>query len=112
MRESSVTHHPNHDAVCFHVQQCVEKLMKAGLIHVGAHAPKIHDLSDLSGLLKKVHPQWQWDEAELDRIGEGAIAGRYPGEEATADEAAAAIDVMVRIRPPLLRLLDAPPAAT
>lgn len=28
-RELQVSHEPNFDAVCFHAQQCIEKLMKA-----------------------------------------------------------------------------------
>jgi HEPN domain-containing protein len=42
---------PNYDAVCFHAQQCVEKLMKAAVIAKGEIPPRMHDLTVLSGLL-------------------------------------------------------------
>jgi HEPN domain-containing protein len=43
-RERRVRKSPNWDAVCFHSQQCVEKLFKALLIHYGVMPPKTHDL--------------------------------------------------------------------
>jgi hypothetical protein len=36
------------DAVVFHAQQCVEKLLKARLIQVGQPVDKIHDLAALA----------------------------------------------------------------
>lgn len=36
------------DAVVFHAQQCVEKLLKARLIQLGQAVDKIHDLATLS----------------------------------------------------------------
>ena len=33
-RELAAVEQPNYDAVCFHAQQCIEKLMKALLIHL------------------------------------------------------------------------------
>ncbi|MBI2190739.1 MAG: HEPN domain-containing protein [Planctomycetes bacterium] len=35
-RELQVKENPNFDAVCYHAEQCVEKLMKGLLIHLGA----------------------------------------------------------------------------
>jgi len=34
-REFAVQEEPNHDAVCFHAQQCAEKYLKARLIEEG-----------------------------------------------------------------------------
>ncbi len=43
---------PNYDAACFHVQQCVEKYLKARLNEIGIVFDKTHNLSDLlDGLL-------------------------------------------------------------
>jgi len=55
-RELQATANPNYDAVCFHAQQCVEKLMKALLIHLGVTPPKTHDLGALEALLTPVCP--------------------------------------------------------
>ncbi|MGH9448212.1 MAG: HEPN domain-containing protein [Terriglobia bacterium] len=50
-RELLATEFPNFDAVCFHAEQAVEKLMKAMLIHLGVTPPRTHDLVVLGGLL-------------------------------------------------------------
>jgi len=42
------------DAVVFHAQQCVEKLLKAWLIQRGQQVDKIHDLAALRILLGPV----------------------------------------------------------
>ena len=39
-RESRARKDPNYDAVCFHAQQCVEKLIKALLIHRATSLPR------------------------------------------------------------------------
>ncbi len=55
-REFRALTSPNYDAVCFHCQQCIEKLLKGTLIHRRAAAPRIHDLVELSRLLRRVVP--------------------------------------------------------
>ena len=47
LREMAVTEDPNYDAVCFHAQQCIEKLVKAALIARSIVPPKSHDLPTL-----------------------------------------------------------------
>ena len=46
-REFAVQDEPNHDAVCFHAQQCAEKYLKARLIEVGLPVMRTHDLEIL-----------------------------------------------------------------
>lgn len=36
-----------HNQVCFHAQQCVEKILKALLVHNQHNFPKTHDLKEL-----------------------------------------------------------------
>ena len=67
----------NHDAICFHCQQCVEKLMKALLIHLGATPPKTHMLLALDELLCSVCSQWSWPADELRFLSHAAIFLRY-----------------------------------
>lgn len=43
-REVAATQKPNHDAVCFHAQQAIEKLIKAILIEKNQTFPRTHDL--------------------------------------------------------------------
>jgi len=46
-REHAVEVEPNYDAVCFHSQQAVEKLLKARLQEADIAFRKIHDLTVL-----------------------------------------------------------------
>ncbi len=98
---------PNYDAVCFHAQQCVEKLMKATLIARGQIPPKNHDLTVLDGLLASVEPQWSWPVEELRLLSRSAVIFRYPGEAADREEAEAALGVSTAMRERLLGLLKA-----
>ena len=59
-RELAVLEQPNYDAVCFHAQQCIEKLMKGLLIHRGIVPTKTHDLAYLRKLLSPACPEWTW----------------------------------------------------
>ena len=96
---------PNYDAVCFHAQQCAEKLMKAALIIEGQIPPKSHDLTALSDRLSTVAPDWQWPVEELRLLSRSAVIFRYPGESAGREEAEAALSVSKAIRERLRSLL-------
>jgi len=41
------TQNPATDAICFHMQQCVEKYLKAYLIYFGKEIRKTHDIAEL-----------------------------------------------------------------
>jgi HEPN domain-containing protein len=101
-RELKATESPNFDAVCFHAQQCVEKLMKALLIHLGIVPPRTHDLTELGRLLAPVCPQWTWPVQELRFLTRAAVDFRYPGESANLEEATESLDIANRIRKRLL----------
>src|ERR1039457_172591 len=55
-REFRVRRRANHDAVCFHAQQTVEKYLKARLIVAGINFPRTHDLVALLALVQKAEP--------------------------------------------------------
>lgn len=105
-REHSAEDGPSFDASCFHAQQCVEKLMKAVLISNEVLAPRTHDLNVLGRLIAAAQPDWSWDEAELQLLTRAAVAYRYPGESAEAEDATEALNACTRIRENLLKLLD------
>ncbi len=105
-RELRAIESPNFDAVCFHAQQCIEKLMKALLIHLGALPPKTHDLATLDRLLEPVCKGWSWPVAELRLLSLAAIAFRYPGESADREEAVQAFDIASRMREILRQRLE------
>ena len=105
-RETLVTDDANLDAISFHAQQCVEKLMKAVLIAAQTDAPKTHDLVRLSRLVTDVRPAWAWEERELRELTRGAVAFRYPDSSPTESEARQALEMCERMRLPLLALLS------
>ena len=104
-REIQATATPNYDAVCFHAQQCVEKLMKALLIHLGVTPPKTHDLRALEALLVPVCPAWSWPAQDLRFLTRASVDFRYPGEQADQEEARQAYEISSSLRQRLRQLL-------
>jgi HEPN domain-containing protein len=104
-RELAVAQEPNYDAVCFHAQQCVEKLMKAVPISRHQIPPKTHDLMRLNGLLNSAIPGWSWPLPDLRLLDRAAVDYRYPGESADEAEAKQALAVADRLRQSLRELL-------
>jgi len=108
-RELNVPENPNYDAICFHAQQCVEKLMKAVLILHGNTPRKTHDLVELDRSLGLVCEEWDWSLAELRFLSLSAVTFRYPGDFADSDDAHRAFDICTRMRARLLELLEQKP---
>ena len=104
-RELQAAGERNLDAVCFHAQQCVEKLMKGLLIHLGVTPPRTHDLLELDALLTPVCPSWSWTVRELRLLTQAGIEFRYPGESADDLEASRSFDIASRARIKLRGLL-------
>lgn len=107
-RESMVSVDPSYDAVCFHAQQCIEKLMKAVLIDRGQAPPRTHDLLALASQLAVVVPSWSWAAAELSTLSAAAVGFRYPGDPAEHEDADDMLDICRRVRASLLPLLPPP----
>ncbi|MCK5804431.1 MAG: HEPN domain-containing protein [Lentisphaeria bacterium] len=105
-RELSAVDLPNYDAVCFHAQQCIEKLMKGLLIERDSTPPKIHDLAELHRLLIRACPDWDWDLGELHYLSRAAVEFRYPGESADHEDAAQSMAICERLRIALMRHLQ------
>jgi len=100
-RELTVTDCPNYDAVCFHAQQCVEKLFKAMIIFAGGLPPKTHDLTQLASLCLN----GSWSVEDLHFLTRAAVDYRYPGEQADIEEAAEAMKICERLHDDLLEQL-------
>jgi HEPN domain-containing protein len=93
------------EAVCFHVQQCVEKYLKAMLVAIQAIVPKIHDIENLVSLLpRELRPNLGVD---LQRKLTGfAVEPRYPDEPSPSlAEARAAVALARRVRREVRRKL-------
>ncbi len=97
-RESQVVDGPNHDAVCFHAQQCVEKYLKAKLVDADVEFGKTHDLGIILNLLVRVVPSWESLREDMDALSGLAVEVRYPGYCAEADDAAEAMEIARRVR--------------
>ena len=97
-RELAATSSPNPDAVCFHAQQCVEKLMKAVLAEKGVQFPKKHDLVFFEQLVKQVAASWTCDRNDLLMLAPGAVDYRYPGQSAGPQDAKNAVEACDRLR--------------
>ena len=103
-RENSVVMEPNCDDVCFHAQQCIEKLLKALLVADGIQPPKTHDLIALGELLRPQHADLELPLEDLLRLSRAGVVFRCPGETATPEMAAAALAICTRLRERLLAL--------
>src|SRR3989344_9145454 len=66
-----------YDTICFHAQQCVEKYIKALLIHLAIDFPKIHDIGEL---IRLVPPNYDIPISKVDqeKLTDYSIASRYP----------------------------------
>src|SRR3974390_420206 len=103
-RELAAIEQANYDAVCFHAQQCIEKLMKALLIQLDLMPTKTHDLAFLDQLLAPVCLGWSSPSDALRFLSGAAVAFRDPGESADREEAAQAFDIATPMREKLLLL--------
>ena len=68
------------EAVCFHCQQYVEKLLKAFLTLKGIEAPKTHDLRRLIQLASPMEPKLVELAVESDALTFHGVQSRYPGD--------------------------------
>jgi HEPN domain-containing protein len=77
-----------HQAVCFHCQQYVEKLLKALLTRHEIEAPRTHDLRRLIQLAGPIAPGVEVLADRADALSLAAVEIRYPddGREVTAEE--------------------------
>jgi len=105
-RELRAEDGPNFDAVCFHAQQCIEKLFKARIIQFGAVPPRSHDLVTLQEVLAGLHPDWSWHVEELRFLTRAAVEFRYPGESADRVEAEEAFRICEGVRASLLKAFE------
>ncbi|NLB66149.1 MAG: HEPN domain-containing protein [Lentisphaerae bacterium] len=107
-REFRARKRPNFDSACFHAQQCVEKTIKAILESINQPIRKVHDLVVLLAECPPCSALTELLRNDLELLSQYAIAFRYPGVDATREQAALAIDAMDRCREQLALLLPSP----
>jgi len=89
---------PLPSVACFHCQQCAEKYLKALLVRHGLEVPRTHDLRELRRLLLTAEPAVDLITDPLLLLNPYAVEFRYPGEEATIEEAREAVAAMKAVR--------------
>lgn len=93
------------DGICYHCQQCIEKLIKGLLLKRGIPFPKVHDLRLLGEMLSQSQPELVLAEEDLDFLTEAGVAFRYPGISASLAHAEKAFELCSRLRDRLLTYL-------
>lgn len=86
------------DVICNQCHQCAEKYVKALLVRHQIEFPKAHDLRELEDLLLNIEPEVRLIDDYLHALNPYGIDIRYPGLQATAEEAKDAIRAMKVIR--------------
>lgn len=87
-----------HNSICFHVQQCIEKYLKAWLQEVNIRAPRTHNLVELLDVIVQTLPDWSHWQPDLKRIAGYAVDPRYPGDSRTADDTQHAMHICDEVR--------------
>ena len=108
LREWRARKNRNHDAVCFHAQQCIEKYLKACLQKHQISFTKTHDLVILVKACLPAQPLWETWNDEMDMLTRYAVLFRYPGESATREDALRAVRIMRKHREEIRETLGLP----
>ena len=105
LREYRARKNRNHDAVCFHAQQCIEKYFKAFLQKQQIPFSKTHDLVMLVRACVPKQPLWETWVEEMDVLTRYAVLFRYPGESATREDSIRAVRILRKHRKELRQAL-------
>ena len=84
--------------VGFHIQQCIEKYLKARLNESGTVFSKTHALDQLLNQTIAVEPLWSSFQPALKQISDFAVQPRYPGFVVTKSEATKALKIVRAFR--------------
>lgn len=66
--------------LCYHLQQCVEKSLKAVLVRHNMPFPYTHNISVLITLVRKTKAKWPKPLNRCAELTDYAVSTRYPGE--------------------------------
>ncbi|MDE0427728.1 MAG: HEPN domain-containing protein [Candidatus Poribacteria bacterium] len=98
MRQNHQSSTPVYDAICFHAQQCIEKYLKAWLQEANIPFSKTHDLKDSLSLIAPTIPAWRAWHSDFSSFTTHAVDLHYPGEFATAEDAAHVVQICTTVR--------------
>ena len=108
-RTLAVSDEPLFDLICFHCQQAAEKYLKALLQDLDVEVPRTHKLGDLLLLLHAHDAKVKTLGRSLAALNRYAVDVRYPGEDASKRQAAAALRHAEKVRGVLREHLGLPP---
>lgn len=104
-----VTENPATDAICFHMQQCVEKYLKAFLIYHGKEIQKTHILEELVKECIEIERDFQkLFDIKVQTLTDFAVETRYPGDILfpSVDETKEAVEIAVKVKEFVTRKLE------
>ena len=84
--------------ICFHVQQCAEKYLKALLISRNIEPPRMHSLEMLLDLIVDNVPELEQCRDMLTGLTPYSVEYRYPGVVATPDDAKYCVETVRELR--------------
>jgi len=98
----------NGRSICFHLQQCIEKLFKAELMRMALPVLKTHNPRKLSDLLHQADYGWSAETMTLNRLSLAAVDFRYPdpSEPEPEIDLALILQIAAELRARLLDLLE------
>ncbi|MBN2519356.1 MAG: HEPN domain-containing protein [Bacteroidales bacterium] len=80
-KDELATENPATDTVCFHLQQCIEKYLKAFIIFHQKEIRRTHDIAELIEACIEIDPAFKMlYEYDADNLTVYAIEVRYPDE--------------------------------
>lgn len=88
------------EIICFHAQQCVEKYLKAFLVHVNIKFPRTHDLNQLIQLCINQDATFNELQTMTKELNAYAVTVRYPDAwcEISREDSSNAVKMATYIR--------------
>jgi len=77
-KDEIFTDEPATDAICFHMQQCIEKYLKAYLVFYGKEIRKTHDIAELIKSCSEIDSEFiKLSKMNVDELTDYAVELRY-----------------------------------
>jgi HEPN domain-containing protein len=109
-KDEMKTDNPATDAVCFHMQQCVEKYLKSYLIFNSKEFRRTHDIAELIDYCSEINPEFQeLYKMNADKLTKYSVEIRYAEELyfPSIEEAEEAIKIAEQVKDFVLKKLKA-----
>lgn len=100
-KDEMLTDAPVTDAICFHMQQAVEKYLKAFLVFNNREIRKTHDIAELVEACKEIDSDFDYlYEIRADKLTMYAVEFKYPGEVLfpSLEETREAIEIAEKVK--------------